>query len=206
MKTHRHHNIAKSRGGPDEEWNVSFPSPYDHAYGHALDFVLFPEAPWFDCRHEAWSLLPTDLKEAVRKEMSRRTAEKNRKLAEEGNHPVTSPNGLRAQRERVIRMVENGTHPFLGGEASRSRSRENRQRVESGTHNWQGEDAARRASEFQLGRVANGTHPWTTPDHSETISQRFSGAKHWVNEKGERRFQREKPEGNWQNGRKWKPQ
>jgi hypothetical protein len=69
---HRHHKIAKSRGGTNEDWNLIEMDPYEHAYEHALDFVLFESAPIFDCRHDAWPLLPEDLKDAVRKELSSR--------------------------------------------------------------------------------------------------------------------------------------
>jgi hypothetical protein len=55
--------------------------PYAHAYDHALDFVLFEQAPVFDCRHDAWPLLPEGLREAVRKELSNRMS--NRVIAEE---------------------------------------------------------------------------------------------------------------------------
>ena len=70
---HKHHIIPKSRGGTDDDWNLVELDPYTHAYEHALDFVLFEQAPWFDCRHEAWPLLPQDLQDAARKEMARRT-------------------------------------------------------------------------------------------------------------------------------------
>jgi hypothetical protein len=73
--THKHHSIPKSRGGVDEDWNLVELDPYTHAYEHALDFVLFEHSPWFDCRHEAWPLLPKDLKEAVLQEMSTRMRE-----------------------------------------------------------------------------------------------------------------------------------
>jgi hypothetical protein len=67
MKSHVHHTIPRSRGGTDESWNLVELDPYTHAYEHALDFVLFDHAPKFDYRHEAWPLLPEDLKEAVKK-------------------------------------------------------------------------------------------------------------------------------------------
>jgi dipeptidyl aminopeptidase/acylaminoacyl peptidase len=67
MKSHTHHTIPRSRGGTDESWNLVELDPYTHAYEHALDFVLFDHAPRFDFRHEAWALLPEDLKEAVKK-------------------------------------------------------------------------------------------------------------------------------------------
>jgi len=73
---HTHHSIPRSRGGADAEWNLVEVDPYDHAYGHALDFVLFENSPRFDFRHEAWPLLPESLKEAVLAETSRRMSER----------------------------------------------------------------------------------------------------------------------------------
>jgi hypothetical protein len=70
MRTHKHHKVAKSRGGVDEWWNLEEKGAYDHAYDHAVDFVLFDNAPVFDCRHEAWPLLPSDLQHAVRLKLS----------------------------------------------------------------------------------------------------------------------------------------
>ncbi len=64
--THRHHIVPRSKGGPDQEWNFVSLSPYDHAYGHALDFVLFEHAPMFDFRQPGWKLLPKDLQKAVK--------------------------------------------------------------------------------------------------------------------------------------------
>ena len=71
---HKHHKIAKSRGGTNEDWNLVELNPYEHAYEHALDFVLFDKAPRFDFRHQAWPLLPQDLREAVIKEHSNRVS------------------------------------------------------------------------------------------------------------------------------------
>jgi hypothetical protein len=79
--THKHHSIPRSRGGTDECWNLVEVDPYTHAYEHALDFVLFEHAPIFDCRHEAWPLLPEELREAVRRELSVRMS--NRVMSEE---------------------------------------------------------------------------------------------------------------------------
>lgn len=72
----KHHKIATSRGGPDEDWNFEDLSDYDHTFTHALDFVLFESAPRFDFRLPAWPLLPTDLQEAVLAETSRRMSER----------------------------------------------------------------------------------------------------------------------------------
>ena len=79
--THIHHTIPKSRGGTNEQWNLTEVDPYTHAYEHALDFVLFDSAPRFDFRHEAWPLLPEDLQKAVRNEASHRQS--NRQISEE---------------------------------------------------------------------------------------------------------------------------
>ncbi len=79
-KRHSHHSVAKSRGGTDEPWNLNDLTTYEHAYGHAIDFVLFENAPAFDFRLEGWNQLPEDLKEAVRKEKARRTALHNQTL------------------------------------------------------------------------------------------------------------------------------
>ena len=73
----QHHNIPKSRGGPDDEWNLVEMNDYDHAYKHAVDFVLFDHAPRFDFRLNAWLLLPDDLREAVLAQTSQRQAEWN---------------------------------------------------------------------------------------------------------------------------------
>lgn len=74
----RHHKVPRSRGGSDDEWNLEDLTPFQHAYEHALNFVLFPEiAPRFDCRMEGWVLLPKDLQDAVRTELSKQTAKWN---------------------------------------------------------------------------------------------------------------------------------
>jgi hypothetical protein len=67
---HKHHITPRSRGGSDEESNIVLLSAYDHAYHHALDFL--EGGPWFDYRHEAWPLLPEELREKIRAEASRR--------------------------------------------------------------------------------------------------------------------------------------
>jgi hypothetical protein len=101
--THKHHSIPKSRGGVDEDWNLVEVDPYDHAYQHALDFVLFNHAPIFDCRHDAWPLLPEDLREAVRRELSARMT--NRVIAEETKKKLSEANlGKKASPETKQKM------------------------------------------------------------------------------------------------------
>ena len=87
---HKHHSIPRSRGGTDECWNLVEVDPYTHAYEHALDFVLFEHSPIFDCRHDAWPLLPEDLREAVRAELSFRMS--NRTLSEETKQKLAEAN------------------------------------------------------------------------------------------------------------------
>lgn len=82
-KRHRHHVIPQSRGGTDDY--VEWKTPYDHAYDHAVDFVLFEQAPMFDCRHEGWPRLPQDLREAVRRELAVRGSHLGRQNVESGN-------------------------------------------------------------------------------------------------------------------------
>ena len=74
---HKHHIVPRSRGGSNEPWNIIELSDYDHAYEHALDFVLFDHAPRFDCRHICWKVLPEELKVLVKNKLSRITSEKN---------------------------------------------------------------------------------------------------------------------------------
>lgn len=91
---HKHHSIPRSRGGADAEWNLVELDPYTHAYDHALDFVLFENAPRFDFRHEAWPLLPEILKEAVLAETSKRMSE--RQVSEQTRQKTS--NAMRGKR------------------------------------------------------------------------------------------------------------
>jgi hypothetical protein len=70
MRTHKHHIIARSRGGGNNTSNLIELSEYDYAYQHALDFVLFDNVPMFDFRQSGWKLLSEDLRLAVLKKLS----------------------------------------------------------------------------------------------------------------------------------------
>lgn len=88
-----HHKIPKSRGGCDEDWNLVSLSAYEHAYEHALDFVLFDSSPSFDCRQPGWKLLPKELQQAVREELSKRM--KGNKIAKgTGKSRTKEKNGM----------------------------------------------------------------------------------------------------------------
>lgn len=99
---HVHHRIHKSRGGVDEEWNLLETNPYDHAYDHALDFVLFEKASQFDFRHVAWPLLPEDLRQAVLKETSRRMAARH--ISEETKNKISKSNKGKAPPNKGKKM------------------------------------------------------------------------------------------------------
>lgn len=68
---HKHHIIPKSRGGTDDEWNLIELDPVEHAFMHAVDYVLFDHSPQFDFRHPGWIALPEDLRALVREKHSR---------------------------------------------------------------------------------------------------------------------------------------
>lgn len=78
---HIHHPVARSKGGDNTYTEVL--SPYDHCYGHAIDYLLFDSAPRFDFRHEAWTLLPASLREAVIQK-AREDGKENNYLTPEG--------------------------------------------------------------------------------------------------------------------------
>ena len=77
MKKHCHHKQPKSREGSDDPSNLVDMDPYDHALYHAEDF-LYNEGPRFDFRHEAWPLLPTDLREKVLQKAAEHSSESNK--------------------------------------------------------------------------------------------------------------------------------
>lgn len=116
MKKFLHHKIPQSRGGGNETWNLIELNAYEHAYEHALDFVLFSSSPSFDCRQPGWKLLPEDLKGAVRKEISNRM--KGNKLAQgRGESKRGAKNGMWGRKGSL--------HPAFG----RKRPQEERNRI-----------------------------------------------------------------------------
>ena len=158
-RAHRHHGVAKSRGGPDEDWNFIDLDPYTHAYEHALDYVLFDHAPQFDYRHEAWPLLPEDLKTAVRK----RHAERNRNFFT--GRPATE-NQVAASKENILVAI-----------ASRSQE----QNIEQGKRNGQknvdrgvgifAPNYGEIVSQNMKNLVSKNDHWFQTPEHSERVAK-----------------------------------
>jgi hypothetical protein len=145
-----------------------------------------------------------------RKEHSERMSEQNRRKAKEGKHPMQTPENRLAASERAKkwaeRMISEGNHPSLVEGASERITEQNLQRIRNGTHNFLGLDHAKRSSDMQLQRVREGTHQWKTEEHGERVRSRLKGTKYWVNREGELRREKQKPEGEWINARKWREQ
>ena len=105
-----HHNIARSRGGVDEKWNLERLTEYEHAEKHAIDYVLFDNAPVFDCRMPAWPLLPSDLRQAVLEKHSRDNIskrlevklKKKKTFSENGTHNFQTLEGREKNKQRAI--------------------------------------------------------------------------------------------------------
>jgi len=138
---HVHHKIPRSRGGTDDDWNLIELDPYEHAYEHALDFVLFDSSPVFDCRHVAWASLPDDLKNAVkdklRKIWNSRQSQKGIKggaAARDKKAGVCSPGYGAKVSQNMRSLVDKELHWFQSQEHSQRVSLQNSSRFKSGTH------------------------------------------------------------------------
>jgi len=148
MANHLHHIVPRSRGGTDDEWNLVELDPYTHAYEHALDFVLFDFAPMFDCRHEAWVLLPEELQIAVKQ-----------KLREKWNSRQ-SAKGLRggaSVREKQVGICSPGFAEVV--------SRTMQTLVETKQHWFQTDEHSQRVSARNSEMFSKGTHPLQQPYH-----------------------------------------
>jgi hypothetical protein len=95
---HKHHPIAKSRGGTDDYTENL--DPYTHCYNHAVDWLLFDNAPRFDFRHEAWSLMPEDLREALL-EKAKQVGKVSNHLTDEGRVKGGKTRGKQCASQRV---------------------------------------------------------------------------------------------------------
>ena len=128
---HKHHPVAKSRGGNDG-YTVEV-DPYAHCYEHAIDFLLFEKAPRFDFRHEAWPLMPQDLKDKVLKEAAKRGRRKNF-LTPEGRRQRGLTQGQKCAEQNLgvcgrspEQMSEHGKKGGkLGGKTQGKRNAENK--------------------------------------------------------------------------------
>jgi hypothetical protein len=148
--------------------------------------------------------------EGYRERHSQRMSKQNSERAERGEHPMQQEKNRQKQRERTKELWESEEWRESNKEMIARRTgvlvQQNSIRLENGTHNFVGEEAGKCVSEMQLQRVQNGEHPWKTKEHGEKVRSRLKGTKFWVNREGELRREKEKPEGEWINARKWRDQ
>jgi hypothetical protein len=169
MRTHKHHIIPKSRGGNDDPLNLVELSEYDHAYQHALDFVLFDNAPMFDFRQSGWKLLPEDLRSIVLKKLSRIRS----KAMSGKNHPMFGKTHSEEARQKISRALSGQNNPNFG----KPRSEETKQKIAKANKNkTPSEETRKKISEAGKKRIGeNSTFFGKT--HSEETKQRMSKAK-----------------------------
>ena len=128
---HKHHPVARSRGGNDS-YTVTV-DPYQHCYDHAIDFLLFDNSPRFDFRHEAWGLLPEDLREKVL-EKARILGKEHNHLTDEGRRKGGYTRGVQCAEQNLgvcgrtpEQMTEDGKKGGkLGGKVQGKRNAENK--------------------------------------------------------------------------------
>jgi hypothetical protein len=153
-KIHKHHIIPRSRGGDDSPDNILALDEYQHAYKHALDFVLFKHSPKFDCRHSGWKLLPEDLKLAVRKGLSERML--NQKISKK-------------TRERISKAKKGVIF-----------SKEHRQKLSKGQRNKKPDSEETKQKKSRATRGEN--HPMFGKTHSEESKRKMSEAHKCMSE------------------------
>jgi hypothetical protein len=148
--------------------------------------------------------------EEFRRNQSKRVSRRNRENAERGEHPMQQERNRQSQSERSRELWESEEWREKNKDSISRRAetlvQQNAIRLENGTHNFVGEEAGKRSSEMQLQRVQNGEHQWKTKEHGERVRSRLKGTKCWVNREGKLRREKEKPEGEWINARKWRDQ
>jgi hypothetical protein len=154
MKTQVHHVVPRSRGGTDEYVEVK--SEYDHAYDHAVDFLVFDKAPVFDCRHVAWPLLPEDLQIAVRN-----------KLREVWNSRQSWKGQLggAAARDKQVGVCAEGFGSVV--------SENMRNLVEKEEHWFQTPEHSERVTNSNLRLFAEGNHPLQQPGVCSICGQKL---------------------------------
>ena len=180
---HLHHSIPRSRGGTNEDWNLIEVDPYAHAYEHALDFVLFKEAPIFDCRHDAWPLLPENLREAVRKELSARmrdrvvSEETRAKLSQSrlGKEPANKGKKMPEEFGQRISQANRGKPAHNKGKPMGSEQREAISNTLTGRE--MSPETKRKISESMKGRKPHNKGKKSSLEHRQKISNSLKGRK-----------------------------
>jgi hypothetical protein len=129
---------------------------------------------------------------------SARMMEYNQRMREEGQPQWTDSRRKEAaerMRSRNLMLAESGNHPMQSLEARKRKAEQERerclQRSAEGTNPFQREGFS---AQQNAKRIEEGTHNFL----------QLRGTKWWVNQKGEVKRQKEKPDGDWQNSRTWK--
>jgi hypothetical protein len=191
---HKHHIVYRSQGGSDEISNLSILSPYDHALLHALDFL--EGGPSFDFRHEAWPLLPEEIKVKV-------TGEKSRRLTE--NKLMDYP----GVRESVSNKLKGKRNPRFGKPAVNKgvpHSKSTKEKISAtkiGVPN-PGQSVRMTLNNPMKKQEVKEKCILNLQRTTEELRQQNLGRKWWVNQKGESRFTFECPGPEWQAARKWR--
>ena len=191
MSQHTHHNIPKSRGGTDDPTTLVSLSPYDHAVVHALDFL--EGGPWFDNRHEAWPLLPNDLRDKILQEQSRRMTGENHflfgKYAED--HPRFGHSHSEEHKQRMSVLMQGPNNPRYGKPGTRRGKK----------HTDESKQKIKVARAKQV--ITDETKQKMSETRRKNASARYK-QKWWVNSRSERIRSDESPGPDWQNGIKWR--
>lgn len=191
MAQHLHHIVPKSKGGSDDPSNLVLLSPYEHALTHALDFL--EGGPWFDNRHEAWPLLPDDLRKKVLDEQSKRmSGEKHPlfgKFAEA--HPRFGRPHSEEHKQRMSELMRGPNNPRFGKPGTRcgkSHTEEAKQKIKAAR-------AKQVITEETKQKMAETRRNNTTARYKQ---------KWWVNAENQRIRSNDCPGPGWQNGIKWR--
>ena len=191
MTQHVHHVIPRSMGGSNDSSNLVLLSPYDHALVHALDFL--EGGPWFDNRHEAWPLLPDELRDEVLKEQSRRMSGEHHplfgKFAEA--HPRFGQRHSEEHKQRMSVLMRGPNNPMFGKPGARAGK----------THTVEAKQKIKDARAKQV--ITEETRQKMSETRRNNSTAKYK-QKWWVNEQNQRLRSNECPGPGWQNGIKWR--
>jgi predicted Zn-ribbon and HTH transcriptional regulator len=99
--------------------------------------VLFEHAPRFDFRHEAWSLLPSDLRVAVLQETANRTKKLNEKRLATGEHNLLHMDKKPWISSLLTSLAKDGKHPMQKESNIQNLKARNQQDLLDGKHTCQ---------------------------------------------------------------------
>ena len=191
---HKHHIVYRSQGGSDDISNLAILLPYDHALLHALDFLEGGAS--FDFRHEAWPLLPDELKVKLREEKSKRLKEK--KLMD---YP--------GARESVSNKMKGERNPKFGKPAANRGiphsevTKEKISTTKTGIPN-PGQSVRMKLNNPMKKQEVKEKCILNLQRTPEELRQQSLGRKWWASPNGETCFQRDSPGSDWKLGRKYR--